>query len=195
MGSDGRDRASPRPGCPIREPPDQRLLTAPRSFSQPSTPFIGSRRLGIHRAPSLAQHRTHARRRADRIDSLLTTLLLSKYRPGTAETYRRPLIADSPSPRSAPDRVPQPLPGPPPPTRPPDPIPAQQKRPDCHRTVTAPARSWKTSLQGLLMLIVRDDCQNGGHSAAPVAGRSDSIAVAPGAPSRSNLVPNGSSSA
>ena len=28
-------------GSPIRVPPDQRLMTAPRGFSQPSTPFFG----------------------------------------------------------------------------------------------------------------------------------------------------------
>ena len=31
-----------RPGCPIRKPPDQRLLTAPRSLSQSSASFIAS---------------------------------------------------------------------------------------------------------------------------------------------------------
>jgi hypothetical protein len=39
-----------QPGCPIRIPPDQRLLAASRSFSQLSTSFIASRCLGIHRA-------------------------------------------------------------------------------------------------------------------------------------------------
>jgi hypothetical protein len=29
-------------GCPIRTSPDQSLLTAPRSFSQPATSFVGS---------------------------------------------------------------------------------------------------------------------------------------------------------
>jgi hypothetical protein len=41
-------------GCPIRIPPDLRLLAAPRSFSQLSTSFIASRCLGIHRAPLVA---------------------------------------------------------------------------------------------------------------------------------------------
>ena len=50
-------------GCPIRESADQCLLTAPRGISQPSTPFIGSERQGIHRAPLVAQH--HATRRAE----------------------------------------------------------------------------------------------------------------------------------
>ena len=49
-------------GCPIRESADQRLLTTPHSLSQPSTPFFGSSRQGIHHAPLLAQH--HASRRA-----------------------------------------------------------------------------------------------------------------------------------
>ena len=50
-------------GCPIRESTDQRLLTTPRGISQPSTPFFGSQRQGIHRAPLIAQHR--AKRRAE----------------------------------------------------------------------------------------------------------------------------------
>ena len=58
-------------GFPIRTSPDQRLLTAPRGFSQPATSFIGSWRQGIHRAPLVAQRRTpHARRQADRIGSV-----------------------------------------------------------------------------------------------------------------------------
>ena len=36
-------------GFPIRKSPDQSLMTAPRGLSQPSTPFIGSWRQGIHR--------------------------------------------------------------------------------------------------------------------------------------------------
>src|SRR5262245_11050297 len=41
-------------GCPIRISTDQRLLAAPRSFSQLSTSFVASRCLGIHRAPLVA---------------------------------------------------------------------------------------------------------------------------------------------
>ncbi len=66
-------------GCPIREPADQRLLTAPRGLSQPSAPFIGPRRQGIHRAPVVAQQpcsRTTPSRQ-DRLTS--TTLHLSTY--------------------------------------------------------------------------------------------------------------------
>ena len=38
-----------RVGSPIRVSSDRSLMTAPRSLSQPSTPFIGSWRQGIHR--------------------------------------------------------------------------------------------------------------------------------------------------
>ena len=48
------DRASPRPGCPIRTSADLRLRAAPRGFSQLATSFIAGPYLGIHRAPSLA---------------------------------------------------------------------------------------------------------------------------------------------
>ncbi len=41
-------------GSPIRVSPAQRLMTAPRSFSQPSTPFVGSWRQGIHHMPLVA---------------------------------------------------------------------------------------------------------------------------------------------
>ena len=37
------------PGCPIRKSTDQRLLATPRGLSQPSTSFIASISLGIHR--------------------------------------------------------------------------------------------------------------------------------------------------
>ena len=42
------------PGFPIRRSTDQRLLAPDRGFSQLSTSFIASRRLGIHRAPLVA---------------------------------------------------------------------------------------------------------------------------------------------
>ena len=45
---------SPCAGCPIRRSPDQNLLAVPRSFSQLSTSFFASDRLGIHRAPFVA---------------------------------------------------------------------------------------------------------------------------------------------
>ena len=48
------DRALPRPGFPIRTPPDQCLLAAPRSVSSPATSFIGSWRQGIHPVPFVA---------------------------------------------------------------------------------------------------------------------------------------------
>jgi hypothetical protein len=44
----------PAAGCPIRESPDRRLLAAPRSLSQLTTPFIASWRQGIHRVPLVA---------------------------------------------------------------------------------------------------------------------------------------------
>ena len=40
-------------GCPIRESPDQRLLTATRGLSQLAAPFIASWRQGIHHVPFL----------------------------------------------------------------------------------------------------------------------------------------------
>ena len=42
------------PGCPIRIPADQCLLTAPRGLSQSSASFIASRCQGIRRAPVYA---------------------------------------------------------------------------------------------------------------------------------------------
>ena len=44
----------PAAGCPIRESPDRRLLAAPRSLSQLTTPFIASWRQGIHHVPLVA---------------------------------------------------------------------------------------------------------------------------------------------
>ena len=43
-----------RPGCPIRIPPDQSPLTAPRGLSQSSASFFASRCQGIRRAPVYA---------------------------------------------------------------------------------------------------------------------------------------------
>jgi hypothetical protein len=40
-----------RVGCPIRISTDQRLLAAPRGFSQRATSFIASWCQGIHRMP------------------------------------------------------------------------------------------------------------------------------------------------
>jgi hypothetical protein len=51
----GSARAFPRAGSPIRRSPDHGPLTAPRSFSQSTTSFIGSWRLGIHRTPLFAR--------------------------------------------------------------------------------------------------------------------------------------------
>ncbi len=48
-----RCRLSQTAGSPIRTPPDQRLLTAPRGVSAFAPSFFGSQRLGIHRAPFL----------------------------------------------------------------------------------------------------------------------------------------------
>jgi hypothetical protein len=42
------------PGFPIRASSDQRMLTAPRGLSQPTTPFIGLPCQGIPRAPFVA---------------------------------------------------------------------------------------------------------------------------------------------
>ena len=41
-------------GCPIRRPPDQCLLAAPRGLSQLSASFIASRHQGIHHVPLVA---------------------------------------------------------------------------------------------------------------------------------------------
>ena len=48
------DRALPRPGFPIRTPPDQSMLAAPRGISLPTASFIGSWRQGIHLVPCVA---------------------------------------------------------------------------------------------------------------------------------------------
>ena len=91
-------------GCPIRVPADQRLLTAPRGLSQPSAPFIGPRRQGIHRAPVVAQQpcsRTTPSRQ-DRLTS--TTLHLSKVskpygpRPNHPPPHRRSMPRTNPDP-------------------------------------------------------------------------------------------------
>ena len=47
-------QAFPWVGSPIRISPDQSSLTAPRGFSQPTTSFFGTQRLGIHRMPLLS---------------------------------------------------------------------------------------------------------------------------------------------
>src|SRR5207253_2063237 len=41
-------------GCPIRIPPDHRLLPTPRRFSQVAASFLGVWCLGIHLGPLLA---------------------------------------------------------------------------------------------------------------------------------------------
>ena len=46
-------------GCPIRIPTDQRLLAAPRGFSQRATSFIASWCQGIHRMPFLRSRSKH----------------------------------------------------------------------------------------------------------------------------------------
>jgi hypothetical protein len=52
-------------GCPIRIPTDQRLLAAPRGFSQRATSFIASWCQGIHRMPfSYSISHRHALQRA-----------------------------------------------------------------------------------------------------------------------------------
>ena len=48
------DRASPRPGFPIRTPMDQRSLAAPHGFSQLATSFLAVLCPGIHPAPLFA---------------------------------------------------------------------------------------------------------------------------------------------
>ena len=48
------DRASPRPGCPIRIPMDLRSLAAPHGFSQLATSFLAVLCPGIHPAPLFA---------------------------------------------------------------------------------------------------------------------------------------------
>src|SRR5690606_17114588 len=54
MCSPGGAAALPAAGFPIRASPDRRLLAAPRGLSQLATPFIGPKRLGIHRVPFVA---------------------------------------------------------------------------------------------------------------------------------------------
>ena len=54
FGSAWSDWALPQPGFPIRTPPDQCMLAAPRGISLPTTSFIGSWRQGIHLVPCVA---------------------------------------------------------------------------------------------------------------------------------------------
>ena len=54
MNSVHDDSVLPEPGSPIRTPPDQSLLAAPRRLSQLATSFIAFRYLGIHRLPLVA---------------------------------------------------------------------------------------------------------------------------------------------
>ena len=54
FGSAWSDWALPQPGFPIRTPPDQSMLAAPRGISLPTTSFIGSWRQGIHLVPCVA---------------------------------------------------------------------------------------------------------------------------------------------
>ncbi len=48
------DRASPRPGFPIRTPRDLRSLATPPGFSQLASSFIADLCLGIHPVPLFA---------------------------------------------------------------------------------------------------------------------------------------------
>jgi hypothetical protein len=60
---DSADDTRCRVGCPIRISTDQRLLAAPRGFSQRATSFIASWCQGIHRMPFLYSiSRTHPRK-------------------------------------------------------------------------------------------------------------------------------------
>ena len=54
MDSSHGDRALPRPGSPIRISAAQRLLAAPRGFSQLVTSFVGNQCHGIHHVLLLA---------------------------------------------------------------------------------------------------------------------------------------------
>ena len=51
MYSDTNTQALPRVGCPIRKSPDQCLLAASRSLSQPTTSFFDFPRQNIHHTP------------------------------------------------------------------------------------------------------------------------------------------------
>ena len=46
--------ALPGTGCPIRRPPDQSLLAAPRGISSLATSFLGCNDQSIHRKPFVA---------------------------------------------------------------------------------------------------------------------------------------------
>ena len=80
--------------CRIRTSPAQRLLTAPRGFSQPATSFIGSWRQGIPRTPFVAP-RLCSRSDAPHAGSLYSTcsavvkVLLERPRPDRARSARR----------------------------------------------------------------------------------------------------------
>ena len=73
-----------QPGCPIRISTDQRLLAAPRSFSQLSTSFVASRCLGIHRAPLVAFPIPKARITTFRFE----TRVRSKVMSGRSQTHQ-----------------------------------------------------------------------------------------------------------
>ena len=84
MYSDGDDPKGP--GFPIRTPTDQRLLAAPRGFSQRAASFIASVRQGIHQMLFLALDPTKSITRRAKPQRVKIRLVSS--RPG--KNHRRP---------------------------------------------------------------------------------------------------------
>src|SRR2546427_9638450 len=70
MNSVTDDWALPQPGSPIRASSDRCLLAAPRGLSQLATPFIASRRQGIHRSPLVAWPQTDGEHRLATLENL-----------------------------------------------------------------------------------------------------------------------------
>jgi hypothetical protein len=88
-------------GCPIRTSTDQRLLAAPRGFSQRATSFIASWCQGIHRMPfSCSIHMP--RRPADRSPTTQGHRHAQKPASETVVSFQSPVVRDNQ--RRSPDR-------------------------------------------------------------------------------------------
>jgi hypothetical protein len=81
-------------GCPIRTSTDQRLLAAPRGFSQRATSFIASWCQGIHRMPfSCSIHMP--RRPADRSPTTQGHRHAQKPASETVVSFQSPVVRDN----------------------------------------------------------------------------------------------------
>src|ERR1041384_231194 len=81
------ERTLLRPGSPIRASSDRCLLAAPRGLSQLATPFIASRRQGIHRSPLVACPQTDGEHRLAALENL--RIRFSKIGASKTRTIRR----------------------------------------------------------------------------------------------------------